>query len=163
MGSSLITKMWKATFIFVASCSTLILADFPFEIRHFNHMTDSKIPREWFDESCYYHCDVYEHMRPIQIMLKDGIDTCPENLLDNKVVMDSKVMYKNWCKQLDVKFCGYVSIMTVLSSKQNCLMNAFSMVQQGKNQWLVGLLGHLRKEFVTNARKSMEKPLNIHC
>ena len=96
--------MWKATFIFAALCSTLILAEFPFEIRHFNHMTDSKIPREWFDESCYYHCDVYDHMRPIQIMLKDGIDTCPENLLDNKVVMDSKVMYKNWCKQLVIFF-----------------------------------------------------------
>merc|ERR1712004_737545 len=127
MGSSLITKMWKATFIFVASCSTLILADFPFEIRHFNHMTDSKINRQWFDESCYYHCDVYEHMRPIQIMLKDGIDTCPENLLDNKVVMDSKVMYKNWCKQLDVKFCGYCvyydSVIVKAKLSHECIFN----------------------------------------
>ena len=92
--------MWEVTLIFVALCSTMILADFPFEIRHMNHLTDiNKIHRD-FDESCYYRCDIYEHMRPIQIMLKDGIDTCPENLLDNKVVMDSKVMYKNWCKQL---------------------------------------------------------------
>ena len=108
--------MWKATFIFVASCSTLILAEFPFEIRHFNHMTDSKINRQWFDESCYYHCDVYDHMRPIQIMLKDGIDTCPENLLDNKVVMDSKVMYKNWCKQL-VIFLNFW--------RENCYCHSF--------------------------------------
>ena len=88
--------MWTSTFIF-ALCSILILADFPHEIRHLNYITKDELKK--FDSTCYVKCNIWEHMHRVVIMLKDGVDTCPENLLDNEAVVSAQISYKKWCKQ----------------------------------------------------------------